>query len=131
MATKKDRNNTAGGVSAANVSSSVEDLLLAALERGGDSFETGRYLVTFNEDAGEEGLQSLGAKGQGMRVADARDFDDEAISFESVGDADAVVFSEIGVALIGGNAAQERSMTAFAVVWSNLTGHETHSKMRV
>ncbi|HEX8263908.1 MAG TPA: S8 family serine peptidase [Pyrinomonadaceae bacterium] len=119
MPTKKDRGNTGGTASAANVSSSVEELLLAALERGGDSFETGRYLVTFKEGADEEAVKSLGAQGQGMRVADARDFDDEAVSFESVGDADAVVFSEIGVALIGGGAAEERSMGAFAEIASD------------
>jgi len=119
MATKKDRSNTAGGASAANVSSSAEDLLLAALERGGDSFETGRYLVTFKEDADEQALQSFGSQGQGMRVANARDFDDEAVSFESLGDADIVVFPEIGAALIGGDAAQERSMTAFAEIASD------------
>jgi hypothetical protein len=45
-------------------------MLLAALERGEDTFETGRYLVTFKEGAAEEGMQALGA--QGMRVADAR-----------------------------------------------------------
>jgi hypothetical protein len=44
-------------------------------------------------------------------VADARDFDGQAISLESVGDADAVMFPEIGVALVGGEAAQARSMS--------------------
>lgn len=117
MATKKDSKDSTGGATAARTASSVEELLLAALERGGNSFETGRFLVTFKEGAGTEGLQSLG--GQGMRLADARDFDDEAVSFESVGDADAVTFSEIGVALVGSEAAQERSMSAFAEVASD------------
>jgi subtilisin family serine protease len=119
MAIKKDRNNTSGGSSVASASSSVEELLLAALERGGDSLETGRYLVTFKEGAVEEGLQSLGAQGQGMRVADARDFEDQVLKMEDVGDAEAVVLPEIGVALIGGEAAQARSMSAFAEVASD------------
>jgi subtilisin family serine protease len=89
-------------------------MLLAALERGDDSLETGRYLVTFKEGAVDEGMQSLGT--QGMRVADARDYDAQAATLESVGDADAVVFPEIGVALLGGPVAQERGLNANAEV---------------
>ena len=112
MPTKKDHNDK-NGAAEANVgaSSSVDDLLLAALERGGNTLETGRYIVTFKEGAAEEGIASLGARGIGMRVADARDFEEESVSFEAVGDADAVTFPEIGVALIGSAAAEERSMT--------------------
>src|SRR5688572_32381765 len=112
MATKKGRKKTAvraaGGGAA---SSSVEELLLAALERGDDSFETGRYLVTFKEGATDQGVESLGA--QGIRVADAREFSGQAVTLESVGDAGAVVFPEIGVALLGGQPAQERGLSAF------------------
>ena len=90
-------------------SSSVDELLLAALQRGGDTLETGRYLVTFKEGAGDAALQSM-TEEQGMRIADARDFKDQAAIMEDVGDADAIAFPEIGVALVGGNAAQERSM---------------------
>ena len=90
MATKKGRTKASAKAAAAGAaSSSVEELLLAALERGDDSFETGRYLVTFKEGAAEEGLQALGA--DGMRVADARDFKSQAATLEDVGDADAVV----------------------------------------
>lgn len=120
MATKKSRSRKTsrpagaagqgGGGGATGVSSPVEELLLAALERGGDALETGRYLVTFKEGAHEEGIQSLGV--QGMRVADARDFAGQAASLAAAGDADAFVFPEIGVALIGGDAARERSMAA-------------------
>ena len=103
----KHRNESPNGAGANHASASVDELLLAALERGDDSFETGRYLVTFKEGANEESLRSFSA--QGMRVADTRDFDGQA-TLESIGDADAVVFSEIGVALVGGNAAKERGM---------------------
>ena len=111
---QKDRSNSNNGGSPNRATTPVEELLLAALERGDDSFETGRYLVTFKEDAGEAGLQSL--KDQGMRVADARDFSDPAAGPESVAnaDADAILFPELGVALLGGQAAQERSMNTFA-----------------
>src|ERR1044072_1683530 len=113
MATKSRRSTKPkASASEASASSSVEDLLLAALERGDNSFETGRYLVTFKEGAAEEGMQSLGT--QGMRVADARDYKDQAATLESVGDADAVVFPEIGVAVLGGAPAEARGLTAFA-----------------
>ncbi len=93
-----------------SASSTVEELLLAALERGGNTLETGRYLVTFKEGAKEEAINSLGSTG--MRVADAREFNDQASVLENTGDADAVVFPEIGVALISGPAAAARELSA-------------------
>jgi hypothetical protein len=108
MATKKGRKRPATGAAATRTSSSVDELLLAALERGEDTLETGRFIVTFKEGAAEEGIKSLGI--QGMRVADARDFEGQAAVMEDVGDADALVFPEINVALIGGDAAEARSM---------------------
>ncbi|HEX9460239.1 MAG TPA: S8 family serine peptidase [Thermoanaerobaculia bacterium] len=96
-------------------SSSVDEMLLAALERGDDSFQTGRYLATFKEGAMDAGAKPFAAA-QGMRVADARDFANQAVAMENVADADAVVFPAIGVALIGGGAARARGMTAAAEV---------------
>ena len=114
MAKKKVTRSTTGAASSQLASSSVDDLLLAALERGGNTLETGRFLITFKEGAGEAGLETLGV--QGMRVADARDFKNQATIMEDVDDADAVVFPEIGVALVSGNAAQQRSMSALAEI---------------
>jgi len=117
MPTRKSRKKSSAGAGASEAtraSSSVEELLLAALERGDDSFETGRSLVTFKEGAAEQGLQSLGM--QGLRVADTRDFAGQAATLEDVGDADAVVFPEIGVALVGSVAAEERGLIATAEV---------------
>jgi subtilisin family serine protease len=94
------------------VSSPVEELLLKAMERGDGTFETGRFLVTFKEGATPEGLQSLGAKS--MRVANARDFEGQAAVLETLGDADAIVFPEVGVALVGGDAAASRGMSVQA-----------------
>lgn len=111
MAKKKITKPANVSVGPSLTTSSVDELLLAALERGGDTLETGRYLVTFKENSGNEGLSSLGSV-HGMRVADARDFAGQATVMEELGDADAVVFPEIGVALISGNAAQERNMSA-------------------
>ena len=105
------------GTPASRASSPVEELLLAALERGGESLETGRYLVTFKEGAAEEGLQSLSTRG--MRVADAREFENQAVTMEDIGDADAVIFPEIGVALVGGDAAQARSISVQSEIASD------------
>ncbi len=100
------------------VSSSVEELLLAALEQGGDPAKTGRYLVTFHENATEAGIQSFQQEG-GYRIANARDFQDQAVRLEDVGDADTVVFPEIGVALVGGDAFEARSMSAESFAAAN------------
>ena len=117
MATKKSaaRTRTAAAAAAAGgrTSSTVDEMLLAALERGDDSFQTGRCLATFKEGAGDAAMQSF-ASAQGMRVADARDFDAQAVVMEDVAGADAVAFPEIGVALVSGDAARERGMTAAA-----------------
>jgi hypothetical protein len=94
-----------------HASSSVDEMLAAALDRGDDTLQTGRFLATFKEGAADAGAKSFAA---GMNVADARDFKDQAVSLESVAGADAVVFPEIGVALIGGSAAAEHGMTAAA-----------------
>jgi subtilisin len=110
----RDPDETPGRTAANRVSSPVEELLLAALERGDESLETGRYLVTFKEAAVDEGIQALSA--QGVRAVNARDFTDQAVTLENVGDADAVVFPEIGVALISGDAAQMRGLSVGAEI---------------
>ena len=94
----------------ATAAASVEDLLLAAMQRGSDSLETGRYLVTFKEGALEEGAKALQA--QGMHLADARDFGGQAIEMGALGGADAVVFPEINVALVGAEAMAASSMAS-------------------
>jgi hypothetical protein len=109
----RSRKETAGS----RASSPVEEMLLAALERGDDSLETGRYIATFKENAVEEGLEALGA--QGLRVADARDFQGQAAVLEGVGDAEVVVFPEIGAVLLGGDAVQERAMAAATEIASD------------
>lgn len=94
-----------------SVSCGTEKLLLAALERGGSCLETGRFLISYREGRMEEGIKAL--KAQNFRVADARDFTDQAVSLEDAGDAEAMVFPELGVALIGGDALQQRGMSVF------------------
>lgn len=90
------------------LSAPVEELLAAALERGDESLETGRYIVTYKEDAVDEGIKSL--RDQGLRVADARDFTAQAATLDAVGDADTLVFPEIGAAVIAGGAFRARGL---------------------
>jgi len=107
---KKESTHTPKGPAEQRVSSSVEDLLSAALDRGDESLETGRYIVTFKENAVDEGIKSLGA--QGLRLADTREFAEQAVTLEDVGDAEAVVFPEIGAAVISGTAFEARGLSA-------------------
>ncbi|GAA4750828.1 S8 family serine peptidase [Flavisolibacter ginsenosidimutans] len=114
MAKKKASPNTNPKNNGATATSaSVEQLLTTALERGSDTLETGRYIVTFKEGAGEAALDSFSSE-HGLRVADARDFKDQAAVLEAADDADVFHFPEIGAALISGGAAQSRSLTAQA-----------------
>jgi subtilase family protein len=98
-----------------SVSASADDLLLAALEGGGEAEKTGRFLVTFKEGAMDKGLTEMQAQ-KGLRVAHARDFKSQAVDFAQLGDADALTFPEIGVALVSGQAAAARGMKAEAFV---------------
>lgn len=95
--------------SLATISCGAEQLLVAALERGVNCLETGRFLISYREGRMEEGIKSL--KAQKFRVADARDFADQAVSLEDVGDAEVVVFPELGVALVGSDALQLHGMS--------------------
>jgi subtilisin len=98
------RPRPAGAAAQAGISTGTEQLLLAALERGGDSLETGRYLISYREGMVEDGIQSLRAAR--LRMADARDFASQSAAPEDAGDADAMVFPEIGVAVVSGPALQ-------------------------
>jgi len=109
MATKKRAD--AAIASEAHVSTDAETLLMAALERGGDTSKTGRFLMTFKEGAMDAGIKHLESH-RGLRLAHARDFKDQAVMLEEAGYADAVVFPDIHVALMGGAAAAERGLTA-------------------
>src|SRR5215468_8229818 len=117
MVTKKRRRGQtpASAAVSSQVSSSADDLLLAAIERGGDLSTTGRFLVTFKEGAHDDGVKHLTKVG-GLKMASARDFKDQATVFEEAGDADALVFPEIGVAVVSGEAAATRGLTAEAAI---------------
>jgi subtilisin len=95
-----------------HVSGSVDELLAKALDGGGQSLETGRSIITFKADAVEEGVRSLSA--YGVRVASASDFGDRVITLDNVGGAEAVVFPEVGAAVISGPMLEERGLNALA-----------------
>lgn len=114
---RKNAENSNNGSATNRASSSVDELLAAALENDGDSMETGRFIVTFKEEGLEEGLKSF--RSQGLNVADARDFDNQALTLEDIGDADTLVFPEIGCALIGANQAQERGLGMYSEMASD------------
>jgi subtilisin family serine protease len=124
MAKKKSgRSGRSGGSSdSQRVSASADELLLAALEQGGDPARTGRFLMTFKEGAVDAGVRSLRTR-SGLRMASARDFTDQAVDLEQAGDAEAVVFPEIGVALVSGEAAASRGFTAEAALETDSPVH--------
>ncbi len=90
------------------ISATIEELLLAALDRDENNLKTGRYIITFREDSVEEGIKSLDARG--FRVADARDFKNQAVTLQDVGDAEVLVFPEIRSAVVSGAVQQEFGM---------------------
>lgn len=94
--------------------STYDAMILAAVERGDESLQTGRFIVTYRENASDEGSKQL--QEFGLRIADARDFT-ESVTIDDVGDADALVLPEIGVAILSAAAAAERrdSLSEFAV----------------
>src|SRR5215207_9155893 len=57
MAKKQPTRRRAEPTESARVNSPVDELLLEALQRGNESLETGRHIVTFKEGAVEEGLR--------------------------------------------------------------------------
>lgn len=76
----------------------VDALLLAAIERGDESLETGRHIVTFAPETVAESralIESLS-----LKVADARDFQDRPINMADIGNSEAILLPEIGVALV-------------------------------
>src|SRR6516225_5092533 len=95
------------------VAMSTDALLMAALERGGDASKTGRFLITCKGGAAGAGMKALQAR-RGLRVASAKDFASQAMDIQQAGDADAVMFPEIGVALVSSGAAAEHGLTTAA-----------------
>ncbi len=83
---------------------SVDEMLAAAAADGGDpaagnAFLTGRSIVTYARDEAAGVARSLGFNA-GARVASAEDFDDGIVDFAALGDAQSVLFPELGVALL-------------------------------
>lgn len=111
---RKSRVRARSQATAGTAASGVDEMLLAAMARGDESFETGRYLITFKEGAVNEGVRALGARG--LRMADARDFRSQEVNVQDVGDADSLVLPEIGVALVSGSPFAERGFSVQAEI---------------
>ena len=103
-----------GRTSTSSIAATTDDLLLAALEAGEDPLKTGRFLVTFKQGAANAAMKFLKAR-SGLRMASARDFTGQAVDFSAAGDADGLVFPEIGVALVTGQALSSRGLSAKAM----------------
>ena len=108
MAKRPTASSTSAGSSDHVGTSAFDDMLLQAQQRGDESLQTGRYVITYRDNAVEEGAAFL--ETLGLRAADARDFAGQAVSVEDVGDADALVLPEIGVAVVSAEAAQAREL---------------------
>jgi subtilisin family serine protease len=104
------------------VSTDTDSLLLAALQRGGDTSKTGRSLITFKEGASDAAIKQLRTR-TGLRMAHARDFANQVVMLEETGDADALVLPDIHVALIGGAAAEEHGLTSAMSIASDEPFH--------
>lgn len=108
MTTKRTGTRSHNG-SELTISASPDELVLATRARGDGSLETGRYVITYREGAAEEGTKLL--KARGTRTADARDFQEQAVSLESTGDAEALMFPELGVALVSGAVLEQHALS--------------------
>ena len=91
------------------ISATVDDLLRAALKRGGDTSQTGRYIITFKEGGLETGVKTLQQR-HSFQMADARDYLEQAVNLQDAAQVDVLSFPEIGVAVMSGEAAATRNL---------------------
>ena len=113
MATKGVKSLSDDG--APTLGASPDSMLLAALDAGDATWETGRSVVTFKAGATEAGFEELQATG--LSVADANDVD--FLSVSALDEQEALVYREIGVAVLAGEAAQAHDMTVQSEVASD------------
>ena len=73
------------------------------------SASTGRVLVTFKSGAMDAGLKFFGAR-RSLRLANARDFDNQIFTPE-LGNADALVLSDLGIVLLDESASAARRLS--------------------
>jgi subtilisin len=116
MATTKRYQSSSDDVASASLGASADALLLAALDTGEATWETGRSVVTFKEGATDAGIQQLQAV-RGLNVANANDINPLDVS--ALDDTDALIFEELGVAVVAQDAAQANDITPQSVVASD------------
>ncbi|MEN1729221.1 MAG: S8 family serine peptidase [Pseudomonadota bacterium] len=105
-----DDSNASTSPHVLSVASDVESLLINARQQAEPVPMTGRHLVSYHPEHLDAGMSHL--QDSGFRIADARDFDDQSVRFHEAGDAEALVFPELGIALVGGDAMEARETTA-------------------
>jgi subtilisin len=113
MATKGVKSLSDDG--APTLGASPDSMLLAALDAGDATWETGRSVVTFKDGATQAGFEELQAAG--LTVADANDVD--LLNVSALDEQEALVYTEIGVAVLAGDAAQAHDMTVQSEVASD------------
>jgi subtilisin len=74
---------------------------------------TGRYLVLMREDAVRSGVKAL-SEGGGLKVASTADFDEKGVSAEGLAGAEAMVFENLGIAVVDTVPEQIHSISAAA-----------------
>jgi subtilisin len=74
---------------------------------------TGRFLVLMREDAMKSGVRAL-SEGGGLKVASTADFDKEGVSAEGLAGAEALVFENLGIAVVDTPPDQMHSISAAA-----------------
>lgn len=74
---------------------------------------TGRYLVLMREDAVAAGVKAL-TDVAGLEVASARSFENGAVDSQTMSDAEAIIFENLGVAVVDTPPDQLRSLSASA-----------------
>ncbi|MFL5287861.1 MAG: S8 family serine peptidase [Rhodopila sp.] len=101
-----------------SLSASIEELLdQANAENRG--FYTGRYLVTYKQDAHSETAQRLRFSDD-TRIASAEDFSESAIDFTTLGNAQSLMLPQISVAVVTPPADGAAMVTALAADESGL-----------
>ena len=96
------------------LTSTPDELYLAALTHGGDASKTGRYLVTFKSGTTDSASRMLNQK-YGLVVASAADFEAHAVVLEGLSGANALILPEIDVALIEGEAFEEHRISSASI----------------
>ena len=106
--TKKSRERSDGdGIETGEFGATVEGEEIVA------PGTTGRYLVLLREDAGKAGVRALSETG-GLSVASSADFAEGAVEADQLQESEAILFEDLGVAVVDTPPEQIRALSAAA-----------------